>query len=183
MASILLKIRTICNSPMQIQLSEKRRVFSEFFFLHLWNLHQIINISRKNMIVIANIFGKLQTVKDFVRPFCKKRRFGTRSYSENVKVCQVLAKSPWECFYHVFSSFWGKLIWKLFPLVLGKILEAFFKTLTADSKYPVQYCENLQLPIQMQLSVKRKTFSESFVPFLESRSNLKYLEIKDDAHS
>ena len=183
MASILLKIRTICNSPMQIQLSEKRKVFSEFFFLHLWNLHQIINILIKNMIVIANIFGKLQTVKDFVRPFCKKRRFGTRSYSENVKVCQVLAKSQWECFYHVFSSFWGKLIWKLFPLVLGKILGVFFKTLTADSKYPVQYCENLQLPIQMQLSVKRKTFSESFVPFLESRSNLKYLEIKDDAHS
>ena len=135
--------------------------------------------------VIAKVILKLQTVKDFVRPFCKKHRFGTRSYSQNVKVCQVLAKSPWESFYHVFSSFWGKLIWKLFPLVLGKILGVFVKTLTADGKYPVQYCENLQLPIQMQLSEKRKTFSPFFFffQFLEYSSNFKHFELKDDGHS
>ena len=33
------------------------------------------------------------------------------------------------------------------------------KRLTTDGKYPVQDCENLQLPIQMQLSQKRKIFS------------------------
>ena len=31
--------------------------------------------------------------------------------------------------------------------------------LTSHGKYPVQGCENVQLPIQMQLSEKRKTFS------------------------
>ena len=36
------------------------------------------------------------------------------------------------------------------PLVLGEVLEVFGNTLTADGKYPVQYCKNLQLPIQMQ---------------------------------
>ena len=41
------------------------------------------------------------------------------------------------------------------PLVLGKILAVFVNTLTADGKYPVQGCENLQLPIQMQLSEKQ----------------------------
>ena len=54
------------------------------------------------------------------------------------------------------------------PLVLGEILGIFVNTLTADGKYPVPGCENLQLPIQMQLSEKQKTFSEFFVPFLES---------------
>ena len=54
------------------------------------------------------------------------------------------------------------------PLVISEILEVFVNTLTADDKYPVQDCENLQLLIQMQLSEKRKTFSEFFVPFLES---------------
>ena len=54
------------------------------------------------------------------------------------------------------------------PLVLGEILGIFVNTLTADGKYPVRGCENLQLPIQMQLSEKQKTFSEFFVPFLES---------------
>ena len=36
------------------------------------------------------------------------------------------------------------------PLVLGEILGVFFNTLTSDGMYPVQDCENLRLPIQMQ---------------------------------
>ena len=40
------------------------------------------------------------------------------------------------------------------PLVLGEILGVFVNTLTADEKYRVQDCENIQLPIQMQLSKK-----------------------------
>ena len=39
-------------------------------------------------------------------------------------------------------------------LVLGEVLVVFVKRLTADGKYPVQDCENLQLPIQMVLSEK-----------------------------
>ena len=54
-----------------------------------------------------------------------------------------------------FLSFSAKLIWKMSPLMLGEILGVFVNTLTADGKYPVQGCENLQLPIQMQLSKKR----------------------------
>ena len=50
------------------------------------------------------------------------------------------------------------------PLVLGEILGVFINTLTAEGNYPVQGCENLQLPIQMRLSEKRKTFSAFFVP-------------------
>ena len=62
-----------------------------------------------------------------------------------------------------FFSFSGKLIWIISSLVLGEILGVFVNTLTADVKYPVQGCENLQVPIQMQLSEKGKTFSEFFV--------------------
>ena len=58
----------------------------------------------------------------------------------------------------------------------------FVNRLTAYGKYPVQDCENLLLPIQMQLSEKRKTFIEFFVPFLESTSNFKHFERKDDCH-
>ena len=56
-------------------------------------------------------------------------------------------------------------------------------TLTSDGRYPVQGCQNLQLPIQMQLSEKRKTFSNFFVAFLESTSNFEYFKRKDDLHS
>ena len=57
-----------------------------------------------------------------------------------------------------FTSFSQKLIWKMSPLVLWEILGVFVKTLTADGMYPIQGCENFQLPIQMQLSQKKELF-------------------------
>ena len=48
-------------------------------------------------------------------------------------------------------------------LVSGQILGVFLYTLSSDGSYPVQGCENLQLPIQMQLSEKQKTFPQFFV--------------------
>ena len=68
------------------------------------------------------------------------------------------------------------------PLVLGEVLVVFVNKLTADGKYFVHGCENLQLPIQMQLFENRKTFSHLFVPFLESTSNFKHFAKKDGCH-
>ena len=69
------------------------------------------------------------------------------------------------------------------PLVLAEILGMFVNTLTGDGKYPVQGCENLQLPIQMQFSENWYSFSEFFIAFLESTSNFKHFEKRDDCHS
>ena len=99
------------------------------------------------MNVIANVFQKLQTVKNLLRPFSKKR-----SFSEHAKASQILAKSPSKHFYYVFPSFSGKLIWKISSLMLGGMLGVSVNTLGADCKYPVQDCQNLLLPMQMQLS-------------------------------
>ena len=71
----------------------------------------------------------------------------------------------------------------MFPLVLRDVFVVFVNRLTADGKYRVQDCKNFQLPIQMPLSEKRKPFFQFFVPFLESTSNLKHFEKKDDYHS
>ena len=38
------------------------------FLFHFWNLYQILNILKKKMMVLANVFRKLQTIKDFVTP-------------------------------------------------------------------------------------------------------------------
>ena len=132
--------------------------------------------------VIANVFPKLQTVKNFFIPLCKKRRFGTRFDTQHDKVSQILAKSPWEGFYHVFSSFWEKFISNISPVLLGEILEMFLNTLSADGKYPIEDWDNLPFQIQMQLSEKLKTFYWLFVPYLESTSKFKYFEKKDDGH-
>ena len=80
------------------------------------------------MILIANVFPKLQTVKNVLRPLCKNGPFGTRFDGQHDKVSQILPKSPWELFYHVFSSFWEKLIWNISPVLLGEILGMFLKT-------------------------------------------------------
>ena len=54
----------------------------------------------------------------------------------------------------------------------------FRNKLTANDKYPVRDWENWSSPIQMQLPLKRKTFSDSVVPFPESTANFKYFEKK-----
>ena len=77
-----------------------------------------------------------------------------------------------------FSSFSGKLVWNISPLVLGEILGVFVNTFTVDGKYPVQDWENFRLPIQVQLYEKPKAFSEFFVPFLEYIPNFKHFEKK-----
>ena len=79
--------------PIQAHLSEKHKSFSEFWF-HFWILHQILNILKEKMIVIANVFPKLQTVKNLIRPISKKRRFRTRFDSQHFKASEIFVKSP-----------------------------------------------------------------------------------------
>ena len=78
--------------PIQMQLSEKRKTFSQFLF-HLSMLREILNILKEKMIVIANMFPKLQTVKIFVRKLSQEHRFRTGFGSQHVKVSELLAKS------------------------------------------------------------------------------------------
>ena len=73
-----------------------------------------------------------------------------------------------------FPSLWRKLIWKMSLLVMCEILAVVVNTMTTNKKYPLRNCENLQLPIQMQLSRKQKSFSEFFVAFQESALNFKH---------
>ena len=127
---------------------------------------------------MANVLPKFQTVNILVRPLSKKRRFRTRFDIQHVRSSKILAKSPCERFYLVFSSFSGKLIWKMSPLVSDEILEIFVYKLTTDGKYPVQAFENLQLQKEMQLSEKGKIFPRFFFffEFLESTSNFEHFE-------
>ena len=59
----------------------------------------------------------------------------------------------------------------------------FRNTLSVTDNYPVQECGNLSSPIAMELHLKPTIFSEFLVSFLESTSNFKHFEKKDDCHS
>ena len=119
MVSILFIIARIWNSEFKCNYVKNEKLVLNFLF-DFWKLQQIWNILKEKMTVIANIFPNLQKVKILVRPLSEKRRFKKRFDSQHVKLSQILAKAPWERLYHLSSPFWGKLLWKMFPLVLGE---------------------------------------------------------------
>ena len=67
--------------------------------------------------------------------------------------------------------------------MICKILGLFVNPLTADDKYSVINRGNLWEDIQMQLSQKRKIFSQFFFAFSKFRFNFEHFQKKDDAHS
>ena len=73
--------------------------------------------------------------------------------------------------------------WKKSLLVMHQILGLFVNTLTLDDKHYMLNRDNLTQPIQIQLSLKQKTFSKFFFPFLKSILNLKHLPKKKKCHS
>ena len=99
--------------PIQIQLSKKRKTF-----LHFSSISGICikfqTFPKKKMIVIANVFPKLQTVKGLVRPLSKKPFFRTNLDRQHAKGSQTLAKSVWEQFHYLFhhseENWFGKCL-------------------------------------------------------------------------
>ena len=168
----------ICRSPIKSTYLKNKNHFLSFL-LHLWNLHQILNIFRKNKIVIGNVFPKLTTVQGLVTPLTIQRPCKTSFNSQHVKPVQTLVKASWELFYHIFPSLWGQIIWKLSPWLKFEIIALFVNTWTSDYKCPVTDCENLPFPIQIQLSSKQKTFSPFFIPLMESPSNFEHYQKKE----
>ena len=114
MTSILFIIVRIFQSLFNWYYLKNEKLFRSFFF-HFWNLQQILNIFKNKKVVIANVFSKLQNVKDLIRPLSKKRRFRTSFDSQHIKVSQILAKSAWERFCHIFHHCEGKWCRKYLP--------------------------------------------------------------------
>ena len=119
--SILFRIVRICRSLFKSSSPKKKKHFLSFLF-HLWNLHQILNNFKKKNIVIANVSPKLATVQGLVTPLTIQRRLKTSFDSQHVKRYQTLVKSWWEHFYHIFSSLWAEIIWKISPWLKFEII-------------------------------------------------------------
>ena len=64
-------------------------------------------------------------------------------------------------------------------ILIYKILGLFVNAMTTDYKY---YSENSHQSIEMKLSKKQKTFSESFATFMKSSSMFEIFYEKDDPH-
>ena len=64
------------------------------------------------------------------------------------------------------------MTWNKSLLLAFQVLGLLVKTLAADEKYPALNRDNLTIPVQMQLSMKKKnTFSQFFTAFFKSSIN------------
>ena len=63
------------------------------------------------------------------------------------------------------------MTWNKSLLLAFQVLGLLVKTLAADEKYPALNRDNLTIPVQMQLSMKKKTFSQFLAAFFKSSIN------------
>ena len=161
-------VRDCDNLPLLIQMQLIKILKTENAFwkilFNFCNLPQILNILKKKMVVIPNAFPKLQSVKDLVRTLSKKRCLGTSFHTQHVKGSQTIVTSVLEHFYHIFSSFWGKMVWKISPLLKFEICGQV--SYSGLWEFAVSYSNAIIL--------KTKNFLEFFISFMESTSSLKY---------
>ena len=109
----------------------------------------------------------------------KKSRFGGCIDKQYGKRAETLSKSASHHLYQIHWSMAMKLCSKESLLLTCQILGLFVNTLATDEKYLVLNRENLRIPIQMQLSRKKKLFSEYFAAFFKFKLNFEYFEKKN----
>ena len=88
------------TQPIQKQLSKKQKAFFNFF-LRFRNVHEILNICKKKMTLIADLFAKLRTPKNVVRYLSKKSRFKGPFDRQHGKRVQTLLRSGSQDRYHI----------------------------------------------------------------------------------
>ena len=127
-----------------------------------------MNIFRKMVTFIADIFPKLQTPKNVVKIISKKSPFrGSfhKQHSKTTKHCWTLNGATFTIYIdHCENNWVGKYL-----IVISKFLRLFLNTLTADGRYSLLNRDNLRKPIKLPLSQKQKIFYPLVSSFLKSR--------------
>ena len=125
------------------------------FLLHIWNLHQVMNILKKRWSPSVVCFGyyRLQNmclikcVKSLV-----SEHLPTVNMLTSLKNCNRAV--PSYCFMNL-----EKVEWENIRLSVSEIGGVFFNVLTADDKYSLHNMNNLSKQTELQLSKKQKLFS------------------------
>ena len=135
-----------------------------------------MNIFKKKMTLIADLFPKLRSPKNKVRSMSIKSRFKGTFQKEDGKRAQTFLKFAWQNLYQIYCLLWMQLTCEKSLLVTCKIWRLFINTLSADGKYSLFNRDNLTQPIQRQLSRKQKPFSEFFFAFFISSLNFEHFK-------
>ena len=166
MTSIPAAMCTIfCNNFKRYCLKNARLFLN--FLLHFWNVHEIYNILRKTMSVLAWLFPKLLFPKEVATEISRKSCFRTPFSNQRVNGFQTLFKVARHHYYPFFPWIPGKFSWKKVSLLWTQILRLFANTLAADDKYSCRNMQNFRQQLQTPSSPKPNVFSGFFIPFLK----------------
>ena len=173
--------RIFCNNFKRYYLKNGR--FFQDFLLHFWNVHEICNILKKTMSVLAYLFPKFLFQRDVATERSRRSFFRTPFGNQRVNGLQTPLKVATHHYYPFFPWISGKLSWKKTALLWLKILRLFVNTLTADDKYSCRNMQNFLQQLQTLLSQKRMTLSGLFTAFLKCAWNSEHFEKKDESPS
>ena len=168
--------------PMNMQLSQKLKTFSQFFNV-LSKSTLNFKYFQTRITLRGYLFLRLRPARNVVRYMCKKSRFRLHFQKEHGKRVSTLFKFERQHLYHIYWSTGMHFSCKKSLLVICKSFRLFFNTMSAVDKCCLPNRDNLMLSIHMQLSQKFKTFSRIFCAVSKSRLNFEHFQKKDDAHS
>ena len=134
------------------------------------------------MTFIPEVFPKLRTPSNMVTSMSKNSRLKGSFGKQHGKRVQTLFKFAWQYVYHIYWLLWRQLSYKKSLLVICKISRLFPNTLSGDGNCSLLNRDKLTQPIQMQVSLKQKTFSQFFSAFLKSSLNFEHFHKKHDSH-
>ena len=103
--------------------------------------------------------------------------------SQYVKRLQTLVKTPWEYFYHIFSSLWGEIFWKTSPRLKFGIIGLFVKhglQITSILFRTVRICRSL---FKSSYLKNKKKFLRFLCPLWNLHQILNIFKKKEDRHS
>ena len=100
MTSILFLTENIWGHQLGSNYLKNEKLFLNYF-LHFWNIHEILKICKKKMTFIADLFPILRTPKDVVRYLSKKSRFKGTYARQHGKRVQTLLRSESMYRYHI----------------------------------------------------------------------------------
>ena len=100
MTSILFLTENIWRNQFGRNYLKNEKLFVNYF-LHFRNLHEILNICKKKMSFIADLFAKLRTPKNVVRYMSEKCRFKGPFDRQHGKRVQKLLRSGSQDRYHI----------------------------------------------------------------------------------
>ena len=155
-------------------ISETKHVFQ--IFCSIFEISLKFKHFLKKVTLIAFVFPKFRTP----RLWLDKSINSPVSEDPWTSNMGDVPKHCWNLHHSIFIIFIeycrGQLNLKKSLLFTCQILGLLLNTLAADEKYPVLNRDNLTIPIHIQLSQKRITFSQFLAPILKSSLNFKHLE-------